>query len=209
MSGLRVGLPNGTSIQATHTGLLPADGPLPPLSTDALHVSLFPGLASKALISIGQFFEDGYSAIFTSHTVRLVKNNASTVISHRNRSNGLWYITLAASTPPSKPPFPQAQVNSAYKMKTLEDLVIYLHRACFSPVVSTWNKAIDTGYFTTWPGLTSALVCKHLPKAITTAKGRLRQDCQNIHSTKPSPTSATAPPPHVMTTSAILTNANL
>ena len=59
-------------------------------------------------------------------------------------------------------------------MKTLEDLVIYLHRACFSPMVSTWTKAINTGYFTTWPGLTSSLVRTHLHKAIVTAKGRIR-----------------------------------
>ena len=143
--GLCFGLPKGTSIQATHTGLLPADGLLPPLSTDALHVSLLPGITSKALISIGQFFDDGYYAIFTAHTVRLVKDDTSTVVGHRNHFNILWDIDLTASTPPSNPTFLQAHVNSAYKMKTLEDLVIYLHRACFIPVVSTWTKAINTG----------------------------------------------------------------
>ena len=103
--GLRVGLPNGTSIQATHTGLLPADCPLPPLLTNACRVSLFPGLTSKALISIGNFFDDGYSAVFTAHIVRLVKYDASAVVVHRNRSNCLWYIAITASAPPSNPPF--------------------------------------------------------------------------------------------------------
>ena len=143
--GLRVRLPNGTLVHATHTGLLPADSPLPPLSTDAHRVRLFPGLTSKALISIGQLCDDGYSAVFTAHTVHLVKDDASNVVVHRNRSNGLWDIALTASTPPSDPHFPQAHVKSAYKMKILEDLVIYLHRACFSPVVSTWPKSIDAG----------------------------------------------------------------
>ena len=94
-------------------------------------------------------------------------------------------------------------------MKTLKDLVIYLHRGCFSPMVSTWTKAIDAGYFTNLPGLISAIVRKHLPKAITTIKVHLRQDRQNVRSTKPSPTSATVTLSHVMSTSAIPLNANV
>ena len=180
----------------------------PPLSNDALHVSLLPGITSKALISIGQFFDDGYYAIFTAHTVRLVKDDTSTVVGHRNHFNILWDIDLTASTPPSNPTFLQAHVNSAYKMKTLMYLVLYLHHPCFIPVVSTWTKATNTGYFTTWPGLTLALVCKHLPKSIATSKGHLRQDLQNVCSTKTLPTSATVSPPHVMTRSAIPTDAN-
>ena len=84
-------------------------------------------------------------------------------------------------------------------MKTKADLVQYLHRAAFSPVVSTWTRAIDAGFFATWPGLTSDLVRKHLPKSLATAKGHLRQDRQNIRSTQtvvapvpvPDPTSRT------------------
>ena len=87
--GRRVGFSNGTLMQATHTSLLPADGPLPPLSTDARRVRLFPGITSKSLISIGQFCDDGYSAVFTSHTVRLVKYDAYTVVGHRNLFNSL------------------------------------------------------------------------------------------------------------------------
>ena len=109
--GLCVGLTNSTSIQATHTSLLPADGPLPPLSKDALCVRLFPGLTSKALISIGQSCDDGYSAVFTVHTVLLVEDKASTVVVHRNQSNGLWDIDLSASNPPPNTPYPQAHVN--------------------------------------------------------------------------------------------------
>ena len=78
-------------------------------------------------------------------------------------------------------------------MTTLRDLVTYLHRACFSPVTRTWTKAIDAGFFSTWPGLTSDLVRKHLPKSLATAKGHLKQDRKNVRSTKsttmdPSPT---------------------
>ena len=76
-------------------------------------------------------------------------------------------------------------------MTTNAELVQYLHRCAFSPVVHTWTKAINAGYFAIWPGLTSELVRKHLPKLLATAKGHLKQDRQNIRSTKPS--IATAP----------------
>ena len=36
--------------------------------------------------------------------------------------------------------------------------VAFLHAACFSPAILTWCAAIDAGYFTTWPELTSAQV---------------------------------------------------
>jgi hypothetical protein len=85
-------------------------------------------------------------------------------------------------------------------MKTMSDLVHYLHRACFSPVVKTWTQAIDAGFFTTWPGLTSALVRKHLPKSIATAKGHLRQDRKNVRSTR-TQAIPTVNTPLIMTTS--------
>ena len=85
-------------------------------------------------------------------------------------------------------------------MSTKSDLVQYIHRCAFIPVITTWNKLIDTGYFSAWPGLTSEIVCKHLPNSMSTSKGLLLQDRQNFCSTKP----PTAPPttldaPHVFT----------
>ena len=37
---------------------------------------------------------------------------------------------------------------------------------------------------TSWPGLTSSLVAKHLPKSLTTSKGHLRMQQQNLQSMK-------------------------
>ena len=53
-----------------------------------------------------------------------------------------------------------------------------------SPVVSTWIKAIDNNQFTTWPGLTAELVCKHLPLSIATTQGHLKQERQKLQSTQ-------------------------
>ena len=70
------------------------------------------------------------------------------------------------------------------KKQTHLDLARFLHAACFSPVPSTFIKAIKNNHFSTWPGLTSELITKHLPMSIATAKGHLNQERQNIQSTK-------------------------
>jgi len=74
---------------------------------------------------------------------------------------------------------------SAYKQSNLPDFNNFLHKTVFSPVLSTWFKVVNAGYFITWPGLTSDLIRKYLPKSMSTAKGHLRQLRQNISSTKP------------------------
>ena len=81
-------------------------------------------------------------------------------------------------------------------MSTLPTLVQFLHRACFIPVVDTWCKSINAGYFTTCPGLTSKLVRKHLPASIETAKGQLRLTHQHVRSTRDQP--ARTPPPQLI-----------
>jgi hypothetical protein len=182
-----VGLPNGNTMSATHTALLPDTGLLPPLSTLARRAHVFDTMTNHPLLSIGQFCDDGYHATFTSDAVQLSKNGSTFTIGTRNHVNGLWTVDLSnkpSNSPPTPIPVRIPLVNSAQSMKTLADLVLYFHRACFSPVVKTWTQAIDAGFFATWPGLTSALVRKHLPKSVSTAKGHLRQDRKNVRSTQ-------------------------
>ena len=57
----------------------------------------------------------------------------------------------------------------------------------FSPVQSTLVNAIKNNHFTLWPGLTSQLIGKNLSPALATVKCHLRQDRQNIQSTKTGP----------------------
>ena len=119
-----------------------------------------------------------------------MSNDDTTITGQKDPSTGLYYIDLHES-PPVAPQALHPFACSANKMKTKAELVEHLHRCAFSPVVHTWTKAIDAGYFATWPGLTSKMVRKHLPKLLVAAKGHLKQDGQNIRSTKPS--IATAP----------------
>ena len=51
-------------------------------------------------------------------------------------------------------------------------------------MVTPWIKAIDAGFSSAWPGLTSKLITKHLPPSVNTALGQLHQQYQNTHSIK-------------------------
>ena len=63
------------------------------------------------------------------------------------------------------------------------ELAQFLHGACFSPVVSTFVKAIKNNHFTTWPGLSEKLITKHLPPAIATSFGHQNKERQGVQST--------------------------
>ena len=69
------------------------------------------------------------------------------------------------------------------KKQTKTNLARYLHAACFSPVRSTWKKGIENNHFSTWPGLTSQLILKHLPLSQATVQGHIKREQQGLQST--------------------------
>jgi hypothetical protein len=77
-----------------------------------------------------------------------------------------------------------AQCNHAHDNNNQKYLINYLHAACFSPVKSTWIKAIKNGIFSSWPGLNEHSVEKYLSKYTSTAKAHLNQQRQNARTTK-------------------------
>jgi hypothetical protein len=58
-------------------------------------------------------------------------------------------------------------------------------RTCFSPVKSTFIKAIEADNFTTWPNLTEHNVKQNLEKSEATIKGHMNQQRKNVRSTNP------------------------
>ena len=105
----------------------------------------------------------------------MVRQNV-TITGNCNANNGQYYIDLAPLPKPTARialSLPTSYAYSTYKMTTKLDLVCYLHRTDFIPVISTWTSAINAGYYTNWTGLASHLVRKYLPKALATAQGRL------------------------------------
>ena len=70
------------------------------------------------------------------------------------------------------------------KKQPKSQLAQYLHATCMSPVPSTFLKAIRNNNFITWPGLTTELITKNLPKTIATVQAHLKTERQELQSTK-------------------------
>ena len=74
---------------------------------------------------------------------------------------------------------------SAYDLPSTYSLVQYFHAADGFPVSTTCLKAIKTGNYRTWPGLTLANATSYCPSSYETIKGHISQPIQGVRSTKP------------------------
>jgi hypothetical protein len=205
-TGLRVGIPNGQIMQASHNATLDLRHLPIQLNKQARQASVQPNLR-KSLISLGQLCDHGCDYVLLDrHYASVIKDGVTSVIGLRDPTNGMWLVDLESpGTPtplPSQHPTYTHYANSAYENKTKVQLIDFLHRACFSPPISTWTQAIEKNFFTTWPGLTADAVRKYLPKSLATAKGHLKATPKNLRSTskKPNPSSPVPSPTTVMTT---------
>ena len=81
---------------------------------------------------------------------------------------------------------------NAYAMTRKESLIRYLHQCLFSPTKKTLVKAIENNQLTTWPGLSSYAVRKHLPDSSpATDKGHMKRQRKGIRSTTKIPPTKT------------------
>ena len=183
-SDTTIRLPDQRKIKPSTTGNLPI-----PLPSKATKATVYPALKSASLLSIGQLCDVGCSALFTKEALKIFNtSNDLILIGHRNPSDSLWGVNLSSSqqSPPATATNPTRNSINVIMCfdKTKAQLAMYYHACLGSPVVSTFLNAIKQGFLTTWPGLTVDLIKNHLPLSIPTAKGHLRQESQNLRSTK-------------------------
>ena len=69
------------------------------------------------------------------------------------------------------------------RKQTCVELAKYLLDTCISPPALTFTRAINNNHFTTWPGLSSQIILKHLPKSICTYKRQLKSELQSLKHT--------------------------
>ena len=75
--------------------------------------------------------------------------------------------------------------SNVHRIRSKKILCDYLHRAAGYPVKKTWLQVIKERFFTSWPGLTFALVSKFLPETSKeTATGHLHRRQQGIQNTR-------------------------
>ena len=172
-------LPDSSSIQATHSSELK----IAALPIQARKAHVFPQLKTS-LISIPQLCDAGYKAIFDENKVDIVKDNKILLDGHRDKESNLYMIDLDRASKRQKTEKSIAQINNAYTSGPKKTLIEYYHKCICSLTIDTWCKAIDKGFFNTWPNLTSEAVRKHMTKSSATSKGYMNQQRQNIRSTK-------------------------
>ena len=178
------GTPTGHTMSSNMSAIL--DIPNMPQQAKLAHI--YPNLRYRSLISVGQLCDAGYEVTFDKNTVSVVNQNTHAVDlqGFRDRKSGLYLTPLKREPQPDNTIQPSV-ANTVYKMRTQSDLAQYLHRACWSPVTSTWITAINAGHYATFPGLTTDLVNKHLPKSPNTYKGHAKRHRQHVRSTQSSP----------------------
>jgi hypothetical protein len=168
-------MPNGTTIQSSHT----CDLLLPDFLPQARKAHILPGLLHNFLISVGRLCDNGCNITITQKQVTVSKNGKCVMYGSRDPRSGLWRVDLK-----QKFETKHVQCNHAHDNSNQKDLINYIHAACFSPVKSTCITAIKNGHFTSWPGLTEHDVEKRLSKSTSTTKVHLNQQRQHARSTK-------------------------
>ena len=107
----------------------------------------------------------------------------------KSSTDKLWLVQLPNSSTIDNPS--QLQSNASH-LSSDAAFVSFVHASLGSPVYSTFIHAVRSGYLSTWPRLTAAIVNAHPPLTIATAKGHLNQHRQGLDSTKQFPLHDTA-----------------
>jgi hypothetical protein len=122
---LSVNMPNGTTIQSSHTcDLLLTD--FPPQSRKT---HILPGLVHNSIISVGQLCDSGCDVTFTQEQVTVSRDGKCVMYGSCDPRSRLWRVDLT-----KKFETKNVQCNHAHDNSNKKDLINYLHAVCFSPV---------------------------------------------------------------------------
>jgi hypothetical protein len=140
------------------------------------------------LLSLPVLADDGCKIELTEDNILVKKNNKIILKGIRDKTSALWMIPIkhrskARILAQQLPPIPSHAANSAYHQPTIAKLMAYHNASIGSLPVKTLCNAIDNDWLTSFPGLTSAAVRRHLPKSISTTMGHLHMIRKGIRST--------------------------
>jgi hypothetical protein len=167
---------SGDPMVSTIQGTLPLSQHLSNHAQDAFELD---ALKTGSLVSLSKICDDDCLALFSRHDVQIIKND-QVIITGKRMDNGLWSIPIVV--PHSH------QANGILRTdKVRSELATYHHATLGGPVPSTLLRAIKRGHLTTFPGLTTKLISKHLSKSTATVLGHQDQEAKNIRSTKTTP----------------------
>ena len=143
---------------------------------ESREVQVLPGLAHRSVISIGKLCDAGCEANWNQHTMAVTKDDKIVLPCTRNMITGLWRTTLQSLDRPTH------QSNNNHQVNDKENSIKYLHASACSPLQDIWSKAVNRGYFNTWPRITEKDT-NNMNKAEATNKGHLTHIRNNTRST--------------------------
>ena len=147
-----VRLPDGSTTLTTHSKNLL----LPELPLAACKREIGP--SQQPLISIPQLCQNDLKVTFDKEKATIYSQNGSPVLTGKFCPiKKLFLLPIGPSHSHKLPPQQLQKSANNVQISTLDskqNLAIWYHRICFSPVVITWIKAIDAEFLSTWPGLT-------------------------------------------------------
>jgi hypothetical protein len=177
---LTVRLPNGATMESTHTTALN----IPELNKSSSIVHVFPGMANHSLLSVGQLCNEGYTVTLRNKLVTICNFQELQILKGaRDLDTGLWPINLRKEHQQTQ----LAVANNVYELRNTGSLVNYLHKAMFSPTKSAFLQTVKNGHLVTWPGLTEKAINKHLKLTPATTMGDMHQRRHHIRSTSKTP----------------------
>jgi hypothetical protein len=183
-SNKKVYLPDGSTLTTKHKTLLPFNQ----LTTTSREASVLPGL-KKSLTSVSKWVDEGYTTIFhpgengvTVHrpgTLTLMFAEPPVLQGYKLCGAKLWTATIVGNKNEVS-----EQINNVYNLPSTAESIKFPHAAAGYPVKDMWIAAINSGNYITWPGLTAKLVRRHFPESDETQKGHMKQQRQNVRSTR-------------------------
>jgi hypothetical protein len=123
------------------------------------------------------FTKIGCTIIYCGHTI---------ICGHKCTRMGLWMISLSEDTspPPADFQLTTAMAANVDAASSAAKYARYVHQLLCLPPAATLLLALDKSIeLQTIPGLTSLLICSHLPKSTATDKGHMRHQRSNTAST--------------------------
>ena len=166
--------------------------PIPTLPATATQAHGFRHIASGSLLSVGQLCDHQCTAtVFTSTAanvyhnkdIQIIPKGQSILKGTRSAHDQLWSMQLVPPTHPLPTPDPH-QALATIIQPSLPDCISFYHAALFSPVLTTWLKAIKSNNLDAWPELSAKQISKYGRTTEATIKGHQHAKQSNIQYTK-------------------------
>ncbi len=139
-------------------------------------------MSTKALMSVKQLVDQGYTTIFHPYLqgVTVHDNDGFKLITSKPPLLQGWQDTGGLCTVP----ITEETAMNVYELPSTKEVVMFQHAALGFPTKAMLFTAIHHKNLITFPGLTSKNVNKFFPESDETQKGHMKQTKQGVRSTK-------------------------